>query len=173
MRHGESEYNVVSRINFDSRKEIHLTLRGKDQVEKTAGELSDVRFDAVYTSQFVRAQESAVIMTKGRRIKIKVDRRLNEFKFGFEGENVEVYYKLRAEAEEIVKFKIKDFESFLDVKRRVSEFLQELKKQKYGRVLIVAHEAVVQAARTIFNELGDEDAFTTSIKNCQYFMFDM
>jgi broad specificity phosphatase PhoE len=61
----------------------------------------------------------------------------------------------------------------MDVKKRVYEFLQELRKKKYGRVLIVAHEDILQAARAIFNELGDEDAFLTPIKNAQYFMFDM
>ncbi len=173
MRHGESEYNIVQRINFDPNKEVHLTLKGRDQVEKVARKLFDVRFDAIYASNFIRAKESAAIIAKGRKLKIKMDKRLGEFRFGLEGENVEEYYKLRAGAEIIVEFKLDGFESFLDVKKRVYDFLMELRKKKYGRVLVVTHEAVVQAVRTIFNELGDEDAFTTPIKNAQYFMFDM
>lgn len=173
MRHGESEYNVVQRINFDPNKEVGLTLKGKDQVEKVARLLFNVKFDAIYTSQFIRARESAAVMANGRRIKVKIDKRLNEVRFGFEGENVNVYYGLRAEAENIIEFKADHFESFLDVKHRVYEFLQELRKKRYGRVLIVAHEAIVQAARVIFNELGDEEAFITPINNTQYFMFDM
>lgn len=173
MRHGESEYNVVQRINFDPKKKVELTLKGKDQVEKSAAKLKDIRFDAIYTSQLIRAQESAAIMAKGRRVKIKIDKRLNEFRFGFEGENVKEYYEMRDKAENIIDFKIKGFESFLDVKKRVYDFLTDLRKEKHGRILIVAHEAIVQSARAICNELGDEDAMTTPIKNAQYFMFDM
>jgi broad specificity phosphatase PhoE len=173
MRHGESEYNVVQRINFDPKQEVKLTVKGKDQVEKTARTLFDVRFDAIYTSQFIRAQESAVIMAKGRKVKVKVDKRLNELKFGLEGEEASKYYNLRDKSENIAEFKLDGFESFLDIKKRVYEFLQELRKKKYGRTLIVTHETVIQAARAIFNELGDEDSFTTPVKNAQYLMFDM
>ena len=173
MRHGESEYNVAQRINFEPNKEVHLTLNWQDQIKEAADHLSNVRFDSIYSSPFIRAKESAAIIAKGRRIKIKPDKRLGEFRFGFEGESVEEYYNLRETAENLTEFKLKGFESFLDVKKRVHDFLIDLKKKKHGRVLIVAHEAIVQAARTIFNELSDEDAFATPIKNAQYFMFDM
>lgn len=173
MRHGESEYNVVSQINFDPKVKVKLTLKGEDQAKKSAVKLFDIRFDAIYASQFPRTKDTAEIISKGRKIKVKTDKRLNEIKLGFEGEPVEKYYKARENAENIAKFKVKGFESFIDVKRRVYEFLQELRKKKYGRVLIVTHEAVVMAAKALFNELGDEDAFVTPIENAQYFMFDM
>lgn len=173
MRHGESEYNVVRRINFDPKREVGLTVKGKDQVKKSASELHDIRFDAIYASQFPRTQESAKIMAEGRRKKVKTDKRLNELKTGFEGESVEEYYKAREGVESLSEFKVKGYESFLDAKKRVYGFLQELRKKKYARVLVVAHEAIVQSARALFNELNDEEAFATPVKNAQYFMFDM
>ncbi|MFH1802851.1 MAG: histidine phosphatase family protein [archaeon] len=173
MRHGESEYNVVGHINFDPKVKVCLTVKGKDQAEKVARKLIDIRFDAIYSSQFPRTKETAGFLAKGRGVKVKADQRLNEFKIGFEGEPVDKYYEAREGAKSVTDFKIEGFESFLDVKERVYDFLQELRKKKYGRVLIVTHEAVVMAARALFNELGDEDAFTTPVKNTQYFMFDM
>ncbi|MBU0907651.1 MAG: histidine phosphatase family protein [Nanoarchaeota archaeon] len=173
MRHGESEYNVVKRINFNPKVEVGLTVKGKDQVKKVAMELFKLRFDAVYSSQFERAKESAKIMAEGRKLKVRGDVRLNEMKYGLEGESAEDYYSVRSDAESLSEFKLEGYESFLDVKSRVYDFLQGLRKKKYARVLVVAHEAVVQAARTLFNEFNDEEAFTTPIKNGQYFMFDM
>lgn len=173
MRHGESEYNVVRRINFDPKVKVSLTLKGKDQVHAAAVKLHDLRFDAIYSSKFIRAKESAKIIAEGRRIKIKTDKRLNEMDYGFESEEVEEYYKARKGAEVLSEFKVKGHESFLDVKERVYDFLKDLRKKKYGRVLVVAHEAIVQAARALCNELNDEEAFTTPVKNAQFFMFDM
>mgnify|MGYP003731620935 CR=1 FL=1 len=173
MRHGESEYNIIKRINFDPKKKVHLTIKGKDQVEKTARELRNMRFDAIYSSQFLRARESAEIMAKNGKIKIKVDKRLNEMRYGLEGESAEKYYEARKTAAKFSEFKIGGFESFLDVKERVYDFLMELRKKKYARVLVVTHEAVVQAARALFNQLGDDDAFLSRVRNAEYFMFDM
>ncbi len=173
MRHGESEYNVARRINFDPKKEVHLTLRGRDQVEKVAGELKSMRFDAIFSSQFMRAKESAEILVKGRKQKIKTDKRLNEMKYGFEGESIEIYYEARKGAEKFSEFKVEGCESFLDLKQRVYDFLMWLRKKKYGRVLIVTHEGVIQAVMALFNQLGDEDAFLNKIDNAAYFMFDM
>ena len=173
MRHGESEYNVVRRINFDPRIKVGLTVKGIDQVNKAAQKFSGMRFDAIFSSRFLRTKQTAKIMARGRRIRVRTDRRLNEFRTGFEGENVQVYYDALEGAEVLSEFKVDGFESFLDVKLRVYEFLQDLKKKNYARVLIVAHEAVVNAARVLFNEISDEDTFVMKVGNTQTFMFDM
>lgn len=173
MRHGESDYNVVRRINFDPKVKVGLTLRGKDQVHEAARKLHDIRFDAIFSSQFLRAKESAKIIAENRNVRVRTNKKLNEMNYGFEGEEVEEYYKARKKAKALSEFRVRDCESFLDVKKRVYDFLQDLRKKEYARVLVVAHEAVVQAARALFNELNDEEAFTTPVKNAQYYMFDM
>jgi len=173
MRHGESEYNVKDLINFDPKVEVNLTEKGKMQVRESAEKLKDVRFDAIFSSELLRTQETAVIMNQGRDLKVRVDKRIDEISLGMEGERFEGYSKLREAAGEFVNFKIEGFESFIDVKARVLDFLEGLKKEKYGRTLVVAHEAVVQAARALFNQLSDSDSFATPIKHAEYFMFDM
>ncbi|MBU0467054.1 MAG: phosphoglycerate mutase family protein, partial [Nanoarchaeota archaeon] len=92
---------------------------------------------------------------------------------GFEGKYYLEYIEQRNKSGDIINFKTEGGESFLDVKARVKQFLEDLKKENYARVLIVAHEAVVIAARVIFNELGDEDSLMTNVKNAEYFMFDL
>lgn len=173
MRHGESEYNPEHRINFDPKTEVNLTAKGKKQILASAKELKGFRFDVVFASELLRTQESAILFCKGRDLKIQVDKRLNELKSGMEGEISTIYDKLRSESGDITRFKLKGFESFLDAKKRVLDFLEELKKKKYARVMVVTHEAIVQSARAIFGELSDEDALLTKVKNAQYFMFDM
>ncbi|MBU1987926.1 MAG: histidine phosphatase family protein, partial [Nanoarchaeota archaeon] len=59
MRHGESEYNVKKLINFDPSVPVHLTENGKKQAEEAAGELKHIRFDAICSSEFPRARETA------------------------------------------------------------------------------------------------------------------
>lgn len=173
MRHGESEYNVKKLINFDPSVPVHLTENGKKQAEEAAGELKHIRFDAICSSEFPRARETAEIAGEGRDLEIKIDKRLNEVKFGFEGKYYLEYIEQRNKSGDIINFKTEGGESFLDVKARVKQFLEDLKKENYARVLIVAHEAVVIAARVIFNELGDEDSLMTNVKNAEYFMFDL
>lgn len=173
MRHGESEYNTKELINSNPLAKISLTKEGKEQVEKTAKKLIGMRFDAIYASEFLRAKESAAIMNRGRNLEIKTDKRLNEMKMGFEGESFTKYVTQREESGNITTFKISGGESFADVKKRVLNFLEDLKKERYGRVLIVAHEIIVMVARAIFGELGDEDSLANPIKNARYFMFDM
>jgi alpha-ribazole phosphatase len=173
MRHGQSEYNLTNKINCSSKVEANLTLKGKDQAQMAAEKLSDLRFDAIYVSEFTRTQETAAIIAKGRRIKIKVDKRLNELNTGFEGEDAEEYNEARKDSGDILNFKIAGKESFLELKKRVLNFLNDLKKTNHARILVVTHEPVVKAARAIFGELGDEASLLTPIKNAQYFMFDM
>ncbi|MGA8941322.1 MAG: histidine phosphatase family protein [Thermoactinomyces sp.] len=60
IRHGETEWNKEQRIQ--GHKNISLSDLGRKQAEKLASHLQSTRFDAIYTSDLWRAQETARII---------------------------------------------------------------------------------------------------------------
>ncbi len=173
MRHAESAYNPGRKINCDKNVKIHLTMHGREQAEKIGKKFGKIQFDIIFVSEFIRTKETAEIINKHLKTVIGIDKRLNEIDLGFEGKHADEFWKAARKSGDILNFKLKGKESFLDVKKRVKEFLQGLKKENYERVLAVTHEANVMSARTIFRELTDEEAFTTPIKNCEIKMFEL
>jgi len=175
MRHAESEYNVQDLINQDSSVKVRITGKGRRQALEAGKKLKDLDFDIIFVSEFLRTQETAKIVCAERDVEIKIDKRIDEDSKGFEGENVENYRKARRESgEEINLFKAsKELESFHDVKLRIEKFVNWLKTQKYKNVLIVTHEICVQSARSIFEGISGEEAFSSSIKNCEYFEYEI
>ena len=57
VRHGQTEWNVLEK--FQGQMNSPLTEKGIEKVKKTAKELEDVKFDAVYASQMGRTVETA------------------------------------------------------------------------------------------------------------------
>jgi broad specificity phosphatase PhoE len=173
MRHGESEYNPERIINSDKKIKVRLTTRGKEQAEEAGRKLGKLKFDAIFVSGFIRAKETAEIVNKYLKVPVRTDSKLNEINLGMEGRPADEFWKAAREFGNIVRFKLKGKESFFDVKKKVEKFLRSLKKKKYERVLVVTHEANVMSARAIFDELDDEDSFTTPVKNCEIFRFEI
>lgn len=145
MRHGEADHNVLGICSSDSEKQKghHLTARGREQVRASAEHLKGEGIDLLFTSPFVRAQESAKIVAEVLGLtseQIRTDDRLREISVGeFEGRNVEEYHTLGSPEVRFWKAP-KGGESGNDVRKRVGDFLYELEKTYAGkRILILAH----------------------------------
>ena len=173
MRHAESEYNARDLINQDSKINVHITEKGKKQALESGEKLEDRGFDIIFVSEFLRTQETARIVKGERDIEIKIDNRINEIKLGFEGENSENYRKVRGESgEKINLFKVsRELENYHDVKLRIEKFVNWLKNQRYGNILIVTHEICCQCVRSIFEGTSEEIAFSSPVGNCEYFEY--
>lgn len=171
MRHGESEYNPERRINQNPKIKIHLTEKGKMQARKVGRKLSRVNFNIIFVSDFLRTQETAKIINGKRKIKIIVDKRINEIKTGFESLSVDVYNLYTKK--DWLKFKLKGKESYLDVKARLGNFIEYLKTKRYENVLIITHESVLQCAFMILGKMADIKGRKKKVKNCEYFVFEI
>jgi probable phosphoglycerate mutase len=68
IRHGESSFNVVSKVQGrgDRTQHSHLTDRGSQQASLAAQALAEIPIDFAYVSPLYRAQQSAEILLKGR-----------------------------------------------------------------------------------------------------------
>jgi len=97
VRHGESTSNVAN-IFYDDQM-VPLSETGLKQVDATADELASEHIDAVYSSPYTRALETAKHITKPHNLEVLTDERLCEVDNGtFKGkektpENLELYYQ--------------------------------------------------------------------------------
>ena len=170
LRHGQSTYNVKDLCNGNPRKPVFLTELGKTQIEKAREKLENEKLEVIFVSQFPRTKESAKIINKEHNIKIKIDKRINDRKTGFEGKSYYDYIK----AIEKDKFfiKLKGGESFQEEKKRVFSFLKDLIKKHYNTVLVVTHEEIIKIVNGYFNKLSDEQMFRIKVDNGRIMKFE-
>jgi len=84
VRHGETEWNVKGITQGQTNSS--LTENGKQQAKATADELKDINFDAIFSSDLTRTQNTAEIIKLDREIVIQTSKLLRERSFGsFEG----------------------------------------------------------------------------------------
>ena len=75
VRHGQSEANhTVSLYGLDKK----LTEKGKEQAKIVAQKLKGIKFDVVFTSELVRAQETAAIIAKEHELEVLTKKALRE-----------------------------------------------------------------------------------------------
>lgn len=165
MRHGESEYNIREIINSNKNLEVHLTKKGIIQVKKAALKLKNRKIEIIFSSEFLRCVETAKIMNKYHRVIIKKDRRLNEWKTGFEGRTYKEFNNFLKKNP--IKRKLKNSESFLDVKKRLFSFLEFIKKQKYRKVLVVTHEVFLRLIYGLSKNFPDDKIVMKPIENAR------
>jgi len=140
VRHGETKWNKEGR--YYGQKDIGLSEYGLSQAKKLGTYMKQIVFDKVISSPLGRAVDTAKELTDQT---IQKEHRLMEQNFGlFEGktyqELLEEYPKeLREWNLNHETYCLPEGESFLDVRRRVESFLEDLKKEE-GKILIVAHK---------------------------------
>lgn len=145
LRHGQTVLNVQGK--FQGRIDTELTEVGISQVKKSETELKKINFDMVFVSPLKRAIDTAKIITDKE---LTIDSRIIERSFGsLEGNDSIPDYEDR-----INEFGIEPLE---DIKKRVNNFLDEI-KEKYAdkeNILIVTHEAVAQNINAYFNRVSN------------------
>lgn len=80
FRHGQTDYNVEKRVQ--SFLDIPLNKTGIEQAHALAKNLTNIKFDCIYSSTLARAYETAKIVVGNRPIKIITDPGLRERNLG-------------------------------------------------------------------------------------------
>ena len=131
----------------------------KEEATITAQQLQDDVFDAVFTSPLSRCTRLAEHCGYPDAIR---DARLKELDFG-EWEMKEFDKiddpRLQEWYDDYFHVAATGGESFMMQLQRVSEFLDEVSRQKYGRVSVFAHGGVLICAQIYAGTLKMEDAF--------------
>lgn len=144
VRHGQSTYNLDRR--FSGWSDPDLTELGRWQASVVAPRLAERTFDSVWSSDLVRAAETARLAWGEPRI----DKRLREIHFGeLEGLTwTEMPEEVRSRVKDFASFRAPGGETITELRERVTEFCDEL---PYGTHLLFCHGGVV---RVLLADLG-------------------
>lgn len=80
VRHGETYWNLTNRMQGQTN--ILLNETGRQQAENAANEISQLNIDKIYSSDLLRAKETAEIINKKINVTIIFDKRLREINYG-------------------------------------------------------------------------------------------
>ncbi len=80
VRHGQTDWNLERRLQGQFDPDLNAT--GRAQAEALAARLAGRRFAALYTSDLVRARQTAAILGEHLGLAPRVDRRLREVHHG-------------------------------------------------------------------------------------------
>ncbi len=151
IRHGITDWNLVRR--YQGHTDVPLNEQGREQARELAMMLEKMPIAAIYSSDLVRAYETAKIIAEGRSIPIYKLRELRETHFGnWEGLTIEeIHEKFPEDVERLKKDPIHGLRPggesrgimFERVKKKVLEIA---KKHPNQTIAIVAHEGTIAAA---------------------------
>ena len=97
IRHGETDWNRAARIQGHT--DIGLNRRGLAQAAALTAALAEVEIDAVYSSDLLRARQTAGPLAQQRGLPLRLDPGLRERHFGtFEGSSFEQLQALHPQA---------------------------------------------------------------------------
>ncbi|MCX7955654.1 MAG: histidine phosphatase family protein [Patescibacteria group bacterium] len=151
VRHGLTDWNIESRLQGQS--DIPLNKKGEEQARQAAEKyFKNIHFDAVYSSDLVRAKKTAEIITLNKKITIETTKILRERSFGpHEGKTIKQMEKeLKMDLEKLRTLSYKEakkigFETDDELMTRFLPFIRELALGYQGKtVLLVSHGSVIR-----------------------------
>ena len=150
VRHGQTLWNLE--MKYQGHTDIALSYLGIEQAKRVADRLMIEEFSAVYSSDLVRAYDTANIIAAKKNLTVKQDVNLREICFGeWEGMTyTEINDKwpnaLNQFFSDTTKITIPNGESFTDLKKRsdiaINKILENHKKET---VVVVSHGATIRA----------------------------
>jgi Fructose-2,6-bisphosphatase len=137
--------------------DVDLSDLGVEQSIKLIDQINDKKFDVVFCSDLKRAVHSAELTFKGK-VPIIHDKRLRECNYGKYNAKPSAIVEPMQEKNIITRFP--EGESYEDVKSRINDFLESLKKKYDGKhIALVAHKAPQLALDVLLKNKTWEQAF--------------
>ncbi|HFI0035271.1 TPA: histidine phosphatase family protein [Streptococcus suis] len=155
VRHGKTEWNLEGRFQGYS-GDSALLPQAFEELELLGKHLSDLPFDAIYSSDLQRAKITAEQIARANHHcqTVQTTPQLREWSFGkLEGSKMAIFRSIYPKQARALKHNLALFdndlfeaESVHQVTQRVVDFVQSLKGQDMDRVLIVSHGAILTAS---------------------------
>jgi probable phosphoglycerate mutase len=149
IRHGETEWN--SQLRMQGHSNSALSAVGRGQIQALGEWMENVSFDHIYSSDSLRARETAEAITQYSGDTLQFDQRIREKNLGvFEGltsieareQHPEIYRFFKTGGANYV---IDEGESTQQVLDRALEFIEEIRlRHPEQRVVMVTHGGVVR-----------------------------
>lgn len=152
VRHGGSQNNEAGTLNTElQNKDLSpLTPAGEKQAAAGAKKLKREKVDAIFSSQFRRARETADILSEALGVAVTEDARINEYHIGplFEGKTITEFHDQWGDRAKRVNEAPPGGETWLDIRQRMFNFLHELDAKNEGKTfLIVTHADPILVVR--------------------------
>ncbi len=155
VRHGQSEWNVQSLMQGKT-SGVPLTKTGVKQAREIAGRFKLIKFAAIFSSDLMRARQTAQIIAYQRKLAVTTARAIRERSFGaYEGKTLKQYQEDLQETltrfdalSDKDKFKFvypHEIEGIGETVSRVIIWLREISIAYAGKsVLVVSHGGVLR-----------------------------
>ena len=149
IRHGETEWNSQQRMQGHSNSDLSSV--GQAQIQALGEWMKNVPFDHIYSSDSLRAKQTAEAITQFSGHELKIDLRLREKNLGvFEGLTSEEARERHPEVFRLFKtagskYVIDEGESTQQLQDRALEIVDEIRiKHLEERVLLVTHGGFIR-----------------------------
>ncbi len=161
LRHGQALSNKKEIVSsWPEKARYPLTLEGIRKVKNTAKKLKTKNINLIFSSDILRACQTAEIINKELKIKTKYDKRLREINTGiFNGKKMTEFTNFFAGRN---RFKIRPpkGENYTDVQKRMFNFLMSLEKKYSGKnVLIISHQAPLDLLKAKIRGISNKEFF--------------
>ena len=167
VRHGLTDYymqNICQSQESNPINEIGIT-----QAKELANKIGKMKFEHFFSSDLLRAKETAEIVNETLKMKIQYDSRLRERYTGIFGgkskDNVPIEIQIDAKGKNAHKYGAESEENLYN---RIKNFYEEMKFKKIDNALIMAHSNSIRMLRYIVhgNEWESEkyEKFYKSLK---------
>ncbi len=175
VRHGETDWNIKKRVQGHADRP--LTKKGEDDAKKLARDFKEKSIDLIFSSQLKRSRKTAEIIGKVLGKEVRSTGALNERDFGsLTGKTWEEIGKIDPKFSDLDRkqqFNYRPFggESAEDVKKRVDEFLEFLKKKYPGKnILLITHGGIIRLLKHLHR---GEVLAPYEIDNISVYIFDL
>lgn len=149
VRHGQTDWNLEKR--YQGHQDIPLNQTGRQQARELALMLQHEPIEAVYSSDLLRARETAEIIAQPLSLSVNLDPRLREMSFGrWEGQTfTDIFRDYPDEFEEWFRhtsdFAVPGGESVNLLLERFQAFLTDISARHTGTVLLLTHGGVIRS----------------------------
>ena len=163
VRHGEVPHNALKQYNNENED---LNENGIRQANELKEKIKNINYDIIISSPLLRAKHTAQIINVNNK-KILINDKLKERDAGdLSGKpltvtNRDEYWNYNTTIRYGTSENIREFF------KRIYNFLEDLKKEDYESVLIVAHSGVSKAFNGYFEGIKDGMFLDRGLRNCE------
>lgn len=171
VRHGQTDWNAQGLVQGHS--DIPLNKVGEQQARNLSRKLRDIKFDAIYASDLVRAKKTAEIISLERKLTIQTTKLLRERRYGqYDGkprEDIKKFHQIWEKLSRIERQTFRPYTGYDTDEEAVDRFITLLREIAVlylnKTVLVVSHAGIMRA---LLNHLSEQTFLAGTISNSGY-----
>ena len=172
LRHGETNWGHSDICYpFDNKTSVVLSEQGISQIKLVTKSLKKEKIDLIFCSDYLRTKQTAEIVAKALNLKIIADIRLGDTDIGdyYGTPKKEFYNEFPNPIQRFETKSPKNGESWNNVKKRLSAFLEEIEAKYLGKnILIVGHGDSLWLFDGLIQESTNQELIDIIFKKKEY-----